>query len=55
MAFAPFVEYEHEKAPDEQTYCEYIEADQHDGVDAVEREFESATAGQSSDLGGVKE
>jgi hypothetical protein len=45
MALAPFIEYERGKTPDEQTYCEDIEADQHERVDAVERKFESATAG----------
>jgi len=45
LALPPFVEYEHEKAQDEQTYCDYVEADQHERADAVDREFESAMAG----------
>jgi hypothetical protein len=55
LCLAPFIENEHEEAPYQQAYCDYIEADEHERVDAVEREFESATADERSDFGGVKE
>jgi hypothetical protein len=55
LTLAPFVEDEHEEAPDEQANCNNIEPDDHEGVDAVEREFVTTTADQSSDFGGIKE